>query len=151
MPGATPYRFSTGETGLRYSFTAVEQIIGGSPAQLVEYRPLGSNPGQRACGVAGALSVVVAGVAGWDILATPLTIQSPLVGAEHALEVASYVFAPVTFAAAGTPGGPLVAAALGQVAPAGANPDARTLVGFCGGQPVAAGATGFAYIKPSAG
>lgn len=149
MPGAVPMRFAVGGIGLRLSYTPVEPIIAG---QLVEARVLGTMSGQRACGVAAALSVTVAGVAEYDVVAsTPgVSVQAPVVGAENGLTVLSYGIMQVTFNAAGTPGGPLVLAAGGQVTPAGAAPDARTVVGYSLAA-TAAGAVGPAFIKPSGG
>lgn len=151
MPGVTPIRFGIAGRGFRWSFTPVEPIVGGIPAQLVEWRAIGALPGQRACGVAAAGSVLVAGVALWDTPAVRASIQGPQVGDEHALDVASYGVFPVTFAAAATRGLSLVAAANGQVTPAAATPDARTVIGFCAQDAVSAGAVGLAYIRPSGG
>lgn len=141
-------RTGVGGTGYRTSYTAVEALVGG---QLVEARAIGANPGQRACGVAAAGSLLVAGVAQDDIPAARTTIQGPQVGMEHASTVLAYGEVPVIFAAAATRGQALVAAANGQVTPAGAAPDARAVVGFCRADAVAAGAVGMAFIKPSGG
>lgn len=51
----------------------------------------------------------------------------------------------VTYAAAATVGQALIAAANGQVTPAGATPDARTVIGYCTAT-TASGAVGPAYI-----
>lgn len=147
--GSVALRTSVGSTGYRTAYTPVEACVGG---QLVEHRPLAANPGSRAAGVAAAGSVLVAGVALEDIRTTAATIQDRhTVGSEHALDVAAYGEVPVTFAGAATRGQALVAAANGQVTPAAAAPDARTLVGFCRSDTVAAGAVGLAFIKPSGG
>lgn len=141
-------RTSVGGIGYRTSYTPVEPLVGG---QLVEARPLGALPGKRACGVAAAGSLLVAGVAQDDISATAGSIQGPKVGDEHAETVLAYGEVPVTFAAAAAAGQALIAAANGQVTPAGATPDARTVIGFCRSNAVAAGAVGLAFIKPSGG
>lgn len=143
-------RTSVGSTGYRTSYTPVQAITGG---QLVEHRPLAANPGQRACGVAAAGSLLVAGVALGDIRTTAATIQDrAIVGAEHALDVAAYGEVPVTFAAAATRGQALTTAANGQVTPVTvATQDPRTIIGFCRSDSVAAGAVGMAFIKPSGG
>lgn len=145
-----PLRISVGSTGLRYSFTPVEALLGG---QLVEWRALGVRKGKRACGIAGAASVIVAGVALHDIRAASATIQdNAVVDHEHALTVVAYGIVPVTFAAAATRGQALIAAANGQVTPTGAGAAANdAVIGFCAEDAVALGATGLAFIKPSGG
>lgn len=145
-----PLRLSVGSTGMRLSYTAVEAIVGG---QIVEARALGANPGQRACGVAAAASVLVAGVALFDIRAVAASIQDAArVGIEHALDVVSYGIVPVTYTLAATRGQSLIVGTVaGTVSPAGATPDARTLIGFCAQDSVSAGAVGLAFIKPSGG
>lgn len=115
------------------SFTPAELILGG---QLVEARAASR------VGVAGAASVKVLGVAltdainpeaisdaptvvnGREVLnAAPLPVVVPL--AHSGDEV------PVTYVAAAAFGEKLIAAAAGKVTPAGATPDARTIVGTC--------------------
>lgn len=141
MAGVIP-RFTTGPV----TYNVVETVRGG---QIVEARA-GSK-----VGVAGAGSTKVLGVATKD--ATPpasqqsvdafgrqvtnLTEITEFVAVGHAAEY------PVTYAAAAAFGDPLVAAANGQVAPAGAAPDARTIIGRCT-EPagVALGAVGLARI-----
>lgn len=146
-----PLRFAVGSTGLRWSFTPIEAIVGG---QLVEWRDITTKPGLRACGVAGAASLVVAGVALHDIRAAASSVQDrAVVDKEHALTVVSYGIVPVVFAAAATRGQSLIAAAAGKVTPAGATPDARTVIGWCAQDSVAGGGStvGLAFIKPNGG
>lgn len=152
-----PLRISVGSVGLRYSFTAVEALLGG---QLVEWRALSANPGQRACGIAGATSLLVAGVALHDIRATASSVQdNAVVGHEHALTVVAYGIVPVTFTASATRGQLLVATANGQVTPvpaittptAGDVTNTRAIIGFCAQDSVSTGAVGLAFIKPSGG
>jgi hypothetical protein len=143
-------RFGVGSTGLRYSFTPVEAIVGG---QVVEWRAIGANPGQRACGVAASASVLVAGVAAFDIRALAASIQDPaIVNAEHQLTVVAFGIVPVTFTLAATRGQSLIVGTVaGTVSPAGATPDARQVIGFCAQDAVSAGTVGLAFIKPSGG
>jgi hypothetical protein len=145
-----PIRFGVGGQGHRLSYTPVEAITGG---QVVEARALAANPGQRACGVAASGSVLVAGVAVHDIRAVAASIQDDaVVGHEHALAVVSFAIVPVTFQAAATRGQSLiVGTTAGQVAPAAATPDGRTLIGYCVSDSVAGGAVGLAFIRPSGG
>lgn len=124
------------------SYPAAEAIVGG---QLVEGRA-GS-----VAGVAAAASVRVLGVALNDAVATLVT--DPVNGVLNTaptgtrVNVARGEEVPVTYAAAAAFGDPLVAAANGQVTPAGATPDARTIVGRCTELAgVAAGAVGLAWI-----
>lgn len=150
-----PMRFSVGSTGLRYSFTPLEAITGG---QLVEWRDITTKPGVRACGVAGANSLLVAGVALDDIRATASSVQDRnVVDKEHALDVVSFCIVPVTFSAAATRGQALVPTSLGRVAPIAAvtTPTAgdvtatRVTVGFCAQDTVAQDAIGLAFIRPT--
>ncbi|GAA5154765.1 hypothetical protein GCM10023340_38840 [Nocardioides marinquilinus] len=108
------------------SYAAAETIVGG---QLVEGRAASK------AGVAAAGSVKVLGVARNDAVAT-LVVEpvggvldtAPLgtrVGVEKNVEV------PVKYAAAANFGDKLIAASAGRVTPAGATPDARTIVGEC--------------------
>ena len=129
--GAIPQVRQTGPK----SYPALEAITGG---QLVDGR-------------AAAGSVRCLGVALNDAVATLIT--DPVNGVldtaptETRVLVAKGLEAPVTYAAAAVLGDKLIAAANGQVTPAGATPDARTIVGECtalGG--VAAGAVGLAWI-----
>ena len=147
-----PLRLAVGSTGLRYSFTAIEAILGG---QLVEWRDITTKPGVRACGVAGAASVIVAGVALDDIRATASSVQDgQVVDKEHALTVVAYGIVPVVFAAAATRGQALIAAAAGKVTPTGAGAAANdAVIGFCAQDSVAGGGStvGLAFIKPSGG
>lgn len=131
------------KTGAK-SYPAVEAISGG---QLVEGRTTGSG----GVGVAAAGTAKCLGVATNDAVAALVTDPvngvldtAPLgtrVNVQHGVEV------PVKYAANAALGDKLVAAALGTVTPAGATPDARTIVGECtqvGG--VLAAATGLAWI-----
>lgn len=138
MPGVLP-RFGAPNSGSQISHTAIEAVIGG---QLVERRVSALS---RAVGVAAAGSLRVRGVAQHDVPAAATHIGGPVVNEEHGLTVFRNVVIPVTFTAAATGGDRLIAAAAGQVTPAGLNPDARTLVGEAFDD-VAAGAVGLAYI-----
>lgn len=127
-----------------------EVILGG---QLVEARAGGR------IGVAAAASVKVLGVALSDAIAPE---QFPPANTTDALgrtvfsavpipTVVAVAYSgdevPVKYSAAANFGDKLVATALGTVAPAGATPDARTIVGICT-EPagVAIGATGLVRI-----
>ena len=125
------------------SYLALEAVVGG---QLVEGRV-----GAAGVGVAAAGSVRVQGVALNDAVAALVT--EPVNGVLDTaptgtrVNVGTGVDVPVTYAAAAEQGDALIAAANGQVTPAGVTPDARTIVGRCtepGG--VAAGAVGMAWI-----
>jgi hypothetical protein len=124
--GSIAPRFSVGGTGLPISFTAVEAIVGGN---VVEARAAGGNPGSRWCGVAGAGSELVVGVALFDVPATAAHIAGPKVGDEHALTVVRACVIPVVFSGAAVAGDKLIAAAAGKVGVAGAAPDAATVIG----------------------
>jgi len=119
------------------TYTVAEAVTGG---QLVEARA------SSVVGVAAAGSVKVLGVALKDATnATPATTDSyPL---PSTVPVARGVTVRVTYAAAANFGDKLIAAASGQVTPAGATPDARTVVGQCT-EPagVSSGAVGLARI-----
>jgi hypothetical protein len=143
-------RVSVGSTGFRWSFTPVEAI---AIYQIAEWRAIGSNPGQRACGVAASGSVIVAGVNMYAIRATRSSIQDNyIVGVEHAADIGSYGVWPVTYTLAATRGQALIVGTVaGTVSPAGATPDARTVIGYCAQDSVSAGAVGMAFIKPSGG
>lgn len=130
------------KTGPR-TYTPVEPILGG---QLVEGRPAGAITGQGGSGapigVAAAGSLKVVGVALTDAQAPGAVVTTPtIVGGRSVLNAAilpasvavAYggIEVPVTYAAAATFGDLLIAAANGQVTPAGVTPDARTIVGRC--------------------
>ncbi len=115
------------------TFVPVEAILGG---QLVEARAAGR------IGVAAAGSLKVLGVAVTDATSPELTVTEPaLVNGRSVLNAAllpvnvgvAYggIEVPVTFSGAAAFGDRLVATANGQVGPAGATPDARTIVGVC--------------------
>ncbi|MDI6911473.1 hypothetical protein [Nocardioides sp.] len=122
--GAIPQVRQTGPK----SYPALEAITGG---QLVEGRATGTG----GAGVAAAGSAKVLGVALNDAVATLVT--DPVNGVLDTaptgtrVNVAKSVEVPVTYAAAAAFGDKLVAAANGHVTPAGATPDARTIVGEC--------------------
>lgn len=126
-----------GWPGDQLTYTAAEAIVGG---QIVERRS-----GSRLVGVAGAGSLVAVGVARHDVPATRVSVQGPQVGDGGELLVADDVVIRVTFAASATEGQKLVCAANGQVTPAGATPDARTIIGTAF-EAVASGAVGLARI-----
>ncbi len=130
------------KTGPR-TYTPVEPILGG---QVVEGRAAGVITGQGGSGgpigVAAAGSMTVVGVALTDAQAPSALVTTPVVvNGRPVLNAAvlptsvavadSGIEVPVTYAAAATFGQKLVAAAAGQVTPAGAAPDARTIVGRC--------------------
>ncbi len=115
------------------TFTPAEPILGG---QLVEARAAGR------IGVAAAGSLKVLGVAVTDAqspdavagTATVVAGRSVLNAAILPVNVGvAYggIEVPVLYAAAAAFGDKLVAAANGQVTPAGAAPDARSIVGTC--------------------
>lgn len=111
----------------------------GSPVtggQLVEARTGGR------IGPAAAASVRVLGVALTDAVAPEDIVTDPVLsGGQYVLNAAPKAQnvavasngkeVPVTYSAAAAFGDLLVATANGQVAPAGATPDARTIVGRC--------------------
>lgn len=109
------------------SYPAAETIVGG---QLVEGRAA------SVAGVAAAGSFKVLGVALNDAVAGPV-VTEPVGGvlnaapADTRVLVGKGVEAPVKYAAAAAFGDKLVAASAGRVTPAGAAPDARTIVGEC--------------------
>jgi hypothetical protein len=127
------------------SFQPAELIMGG---QLVEARAASR------IGVAAAGSAKVIGVALVDGVNPEAISGSPtIVGGRSVLNAAllpttvavAYggMEVPVTYSAAAAFGDALVATANGQVGPAGATPDARTIVGRCSAPAgVAAGAVG---------
>jgi hypothetical protein len=116
------------------AFTPTEVILGG---QLVEARAAGR------IGVAAAGSLKVLGVAITDGQSpdtaqggvTTDSIGRPVVNAIQIPTRVSVAYAgtevKVTYSGAAAFGDKLVATANGKVAPAGATPDARTIVGIC--------------------
>lgn len=122
--GAIPQVRQTGPK----SYPAVEAILGG---QLVEGRA--TNGGS--VGVAAAASVTVLGVSLNDAVAVLVTdpvngvLDTAPLGTR--VNVAKSLEVPVKYAAAAAFGDKLVAASAGRVTPAGATPDARTIVGEC--------------------
>ncbi len=134
------------KTGPRTYTPAADAVITGG--QLVEGRA-----GSR-IGVAVAGSLVVLGVALTDATSPELISTTPtLVNGRQVLNAAlsptrvAVAYGgdevPVTYAAIATFGQKLIAAANGQVTPAGITPDARTIVGTCTAPAgVAAGAVG---------
>lgn len=144
MAGIIP-KFENGPV----TYEVVEQVIGG---QLVEARTGGK------VGVAAAASVKVLGVATTDATPTPTAASTDVFGNQTipmvpidqytAVGGASRIY-PVTYSANAAFGDKLVATANGTVAPAGATPDARTIVGECrepGGVVIATKAVGLARI-----
>lgn len=132
------------KTGPR-TYTPAEAITGG---QLVEARAASR------VGVAAAGSVKVLGVALTDAInpeavsTTPTVVNGrPVLNAAALPTLVPVAYAgdeaPVTYAAAAAFGDKLIAAANGQVTPAGLNPDPRSIVGTCTAPAgVAAGAVG---------
>lgn len=145
--GSIQQRFTSGPR----TYEAVEALVGG---ELVEARAGGVElPG---CGKAAAGSLKVLGVAQKDASVHPgnAAPRTPVAGvldvtmAPYEVAVISDGFVPVKYAAAAAYGDRLVAAANGTVTPAGATPDARTIVGWCaekGG--VVLGGTGLTRIN----
>lgn len=115
------------------TFTPVENIVGG---QLVEARGSG-RIGIAAAGSAKVLGVAVTDAQSPDALVTTSTIVNgrPQLNAAPLASVVAVAYGgievPVTYAANAAFGDRLVAAAGGTVTPAGATPDARTIVGIC--------------------
>lgn len=145
MSGVTP-RYQGGGP---VTYTVVETIIGG---QLVEGRA------SSLVGVAAAGSVKVLGVATKDATPTVAGTGTDAYGnPTFALQYVANTVAvggsdaiyPVTYSANATFGDKLVATANGTVAPAGAAPDSRTIVGQCvepAGVTVGTNAVGLAKI-----
>lgn len=113
------------------TYIAGEALTGG---QLVEARAGG------VVGVAGAGSLKVLGVQQKDTAPGAAVGVGRTVDGSNTLDttlkpsegaVINDGFVPVTYAAAAAFGDRLVAAANGQVTPAGATPDARSIVGWC--------------------
>lgn len=141
MPGVVP-RYESGPI----TYEVVEAVVGG---QLVEARTASK------VGVGAAASVKILGVATKD--AKPYADPAGTIDGNPSINLSAptqYVAVanrgvwPVTFSSAAAFGDPLVATADGKVAPAGATPDARTIVGRCV-EPagVASGAVGLARIR----
>lgn len=131
------------------TYEAVEALTGG---QLVEARAGGvDGPG---VGIAAAGSLKVLGVAQKDASTAGGAPRQPVAGvldvtmAPKEVAVISDGFVPVKYAAAAAYGDRLIAAANGTVTPAGATPDARTIVGWCAEKAgVALGGTGLTRIN----
>lgn len=141
MPGVIP-RFKTGPI----TYQVAEAVKGG---QLVEARAASK------IGVAAAGSFKVLGVAtkdarppqsGASVDADGFPVQS-LVEITDNTAVDDNGWYPLTYAANAAFGDALIAAANGQVTPAGAAPDARSIVGYCA-EPagVVAGAVGLTRL-----
>lgn len=136
---AQPY---SGYPGIRRSYTCAEAIASAQPgAGVVVERRAGTD----LIGNAAAGSLVVAGVALDDIPAVRTTVTGPQVGDGHECTVYRKGYVNVVASAAVTEGQRLIATANGQVGPAGAAPDARTLVGEAD-QAAAAGAVVRIYV-----
>jgi len=123
--------------GLRITYSAAEALVGG---QVVERRT-----GTRLVGVAAAGSFLVVGVTLVDVPVTSAVLGGAKVSDGENVLVTRHAVVPVTFAAAATVGQKLVAAANGQVTPAGLTPDARSVIGEAF-EAVALGAVGLAYV-----
>lgn len=128
----------TTKTGPRTYVPAIGAPI--TAGQLVEARAAANGIGR--IGPAAAGSFVVLGVALTDAYAPEdISLASSTINGKTVVNAfvpaancaVSYAGSevPVTYAAAATFGQLLVAAANGQVTPAGATPDARTIVGRC--------------------
>lgn len=132
------------KTGPR-TYKAAELIVGG---QVVEARA-GGRVGVAAAGTVRYLGVSVIDAINPEAVVTTsvVTAGRPVLNAAALPTNGSIAYGgievPVTYAAAAAFGDQLVVAALGQVTPAAANPDARTIVGICTAPAgVAAGAVG---------
>jgi hypothetical protein len=128
--------------GIQITRDAKAAIVGGQLLEATTATGGGVQP-------AGAGSLVVQGVALNDADPAPSTPAGTIVvnPVPPTVTVARSLIVPVTYAAAATFGAKLIAAAGGQVTPAGAAPDMRTVVGECqepGG--VALGGVGNTYI-----
>jgi hypothetical protein len=138
--GAIPQVRQTGPK----SYPVVEAVTGG---QLVEGRTTGAGD---SVGVAAAGTVKCMGVSLNDAVATVVT--TPVNGVldvaplGNRANVAKNVEVPVKYAAAANIGDKLIAASNGRVTPAGATPDARTIVGECTQKVTAADTVALAWI-----
>lgn len=121
MANSVRPKFGTPTSALSLSKTAVEALTAG---QVVEYRT-----GTDTVGVAGAGSLVAAGVVQDDIPVARSYIGGPKVGDGHEAVVHRNCVIQVTASGAITIGAKLICAAAGAVAVAGATPDARTVIG----------------------
>jgi hypothetical protein len=127
-----------GWPGLQISYTCAAAVTGG---QIVERRT-----GTRLVGPAAAGSLVVAGVARWDVPAARTSIQGPQVGDGNELTVCRNCVVKVTAQGAITVGAKLIVGSIaGTAAVAGATPDARSVIGEAF-EAAADGATFLAYI-----
>lgn len=151
MPGVVP-KFAGGPITCR----VLETVKGG---QLVEARTSAvTNFGIGNCGVAAAASTKVLGVATKDAR-PPASNESTDAFGNVTVDVTQITeftavgingVYPVLYSANAAFGDPLVATANGTVAPAGAAPDARTIVGRCwepGGVVFATNPLGLAKIN----
>lgn len=124
------------------TFEVAEAVVGG---QLVEARAAGK------IGVAAAGSLKVLGVATKDAIPAGVDQNSGSVvnlsPQGQYVAVGRNAFYRMRYTAAAAFGDRLIAAANGEVTPAGLTPDARTVIGYCA-EPagVAAGASGVTYI-----
>lgn len=132
----------TYKTGPR-TYDVVEAIAGG---QVVEARTNGV--GVAAAGSFKGLGVALDNATPTGTASTPTvsggysTLAAVVVPKQVAVAHSGEVV-PVTYVAAANFGDKLICAAAGQVTPAGATPDARTIIGTCDEQAgVSAGAVG---------
>jgi hypothetical protein len=133
-----------GWPGIRKSYTCAEAIVSAQAgAGVVVERRAGTD----LVGIAAAGSLVVCGVAIDDVPAARAAVGGPQVGDGHEMTVFSGGFVNVIASAAVSEGQRVVATAGGQVGPAGAAPDARTVIGHAD-QAIAAGAVGRIFIAP---
>jgi hypothetical protein len=139
MPGIAQYT----KTGPRtYSPASGTTVKGGQLVDAVNVAPALTNVGRIQPSAAG--STVCLGVALTDAIAPEQVNTSPTTDATTGRPVIDMfsapttvavadggIIVPVTYAANAVFGQALIAAALGTVTPAGATPDARTIVGWC--------------------
>lgn len=143
MPGVTP-RYSV-DAPVTYTVKSDQTVQGGQLLEVV-------TGGVVQPASAGSLTVV--GVA-TKYAKGSYTAESTTGAGDYLLDASGPLsrvavergYFKVTYTAAATVGAKLIAAANGQVTPAGATPDARTLVGECAeAAGVGAGAVGLARI-----
>jgi hypothetical protein len=138
MPGIAQYT----KTGPRtYSPASGQTVKGGQLVDAVNVAPALTNVGRIQPSAAG--STVCLGVALTDAIAPEQVSTSPTTAADGRPVINMFsaptivavadggIVVPVTYAANAAFGQALITAANGTVTPAGATPDARTIVGWC--------------------
>lgn len=133
------------EVQVRFGWTRRLEISYTCASATLAGRIVERTTGTRLVQHAGAGSLLVVGVGRWDVPASAAYAGGPVVGAGNELSVVRGVVIEVQYAAAATVGAKLIAAANGEVTPAGATPDARTVVGECF-EAIGGAGRGLAYI-----